>query len=85
MDKTIPGAGANDAENRIAIHLHGGEVPWISDGGPFDWWTPNGTSGLSFLNGPGSVLDNIPGQAMLARPGRLLLPQQPEHPPDVVP
>ena len=66
VDKTIPGAGVNEPENRIAVHLHGGEVPWISDGGPFDWWTPNGTSGLSFLNGPGSVLDNISGQAMLA-------------------
>ena len=59
VDTTLP--GANQAQNRIAIHLHGGEVPWISDGGPFDWWTPDGTSGLSFLNGPGSILDNIPG------------------------
>lgn len=66
VDSTVP--GANQAQNRIAIHLHGGEVPWISDGGPFDWWTPTGQSGLSFLNGPGSVLDNIPGKAM--RPGQ---------------
>ena len=48
VDKTIP--GANAAHNRTAIHLHGGLVPWISDGGPFDWWAPNGTHGLSFLN-----------------------------------
>jgi spore coat protein A len=57
VDITLP--GANQAQNRIAIHIHGGLVPWITDGGPFDWWTPNGTSGLSFLNGPGGVLDNI--------------------------
>jgi spore coat protein A, manganese oxidase len=63
VDTTLP--GANQAQNRIAIHLHGGEVPWISDGGPFDWWTPRGQSGLSFLNGPGGVLDNIPGKKML--------------------
>jgi spore coat protein A len=37
-------------QNRTAIHLHGGYVPWISDGGPFDWWAPNGTHGDSFLN-----------------------------------
>jgi spore coat protein A len=48
VDTTIP--GANQAKNRIAVHLHGGLVPWISDGGPFDWWAPNGTHGLSFLN-----------------------------------
>ena len=48
MDTTIP--GANQAQNRTAVHLHGGLVPWISDGGPFDWWAPNGTSGASFLN-----------------------------------
>lgn len=57
-DLTIPGAGLGP--NRIATHLHGGLVPWISDGGPFDWFDPNGGSGLSFLNGSGSVLDNIP-------------------------
>jgi spore coat protein A len=32
------------------VHIHGGHVPWISDGGPFDWWTPDGQHGLSFLN-----------------------------------
>jgi spore coat protein A len=66
VDTTVP--GANQQQNRIAIHLHGGEVPWISDGGPFDWWTPTGQSGLSFLNGPGSLFDNIPGKKM--RPGQ---------------
>ena len=48
VDVTIP--GANQAQNRVAVHIHGGLVPWISDGGPFDWWAPNGDHGLSFLN-----------------------------------
>jgi spore coat protein A, manganese oxidase len=48
VDTTIP--GANQAQNRTAVHLHGGLVPWISDGGPFDWWEPGGTHGASFLN-----------------------------------
>ena len=43
VDTTVP--GANQAQNRTATHLHGGFVPWISDGGPFDWWAPNGASG----------------------------------------
>ena len=46
--------GANQAQNRTAVHLHGGLVPWISDGGPFDWWTPGDNNGAitgeSFLN-----------------------------------
>ncbi len=48
VDTTIP--GANQAINRTAIHLHGGLIPWISDGGPFDWFDPYGQHGLSFLN-----------------------------------
>jgi spore coat protein A, manganese oxidase len=48
VDTTIP--GANQAVNRTAVHLHGGKVPWISDGGPFDWFDPYGRHGLSFLN-----------------------------------
>jgi len=47
-DTSLP--GANQGNNRTAVHFHGGLVPWISDGGPFDWWDPAGTHGLSFLN-----------------------------------
>jgi spore coat protein A len=63
VDRTVPGAEL--AQNRIVTHLHGGFVPWISDGGPFAWYTPSGIHGPSFLNGPGSVFDNIPGYPML--------------------
>jgi len=48
VDTTIP--GANQQINRTAVHLHGGLVPWISDGGPFDWFDAFGRHGLSFLN-----------------------------------
>jgi spore coat protein A len=58
VDTTIPGAG--QAQNRAAVHLHGGFVPWISDGGPFDTFTPDGVHGISFLNN--SVLN--PGAAI---------------------
>ena len=42
--------GANLAQNRAAVHLHGGFVPWISDGGPHSWFTRDGSRGPSFLN-----------------------------------
>jgi len=57
-DPTVP----NDpGTNRTAVHLHGGHVHWISDGGPFDWWAPDGRHGLSFFNNdvfrePGTAL-----------------------------
>ena len=47
-DLTIP--GANLGNNRTTVHLHGGLVPWISDGGPFSYWDPAGNRGPSFLN-----------------------------------
>jgi len=49
VDPTLPGADSAYV-NRTAVHLHGGYVPWISDGGPFDWWNPDGVHGASFLN-----------------------------------
>ncbi len=49
-------------QNAAATHLHGGFIPWISDGGPFDWWLPDGTHGPSFFN---NVLNPaaVPGEA----------------------
>jgi spore coat protein A len=41
--------------NRIALHLHGGFTPWFSDGTPFQWYTPTGLRGPSFLNVPGFI------------------------------
>ena len=66
VDTTIP--GANQAINRTAVHLHGGLVPWISDGGPFDWFDPYGHHGLSFLNN--KVLNplTLPGGAQYYYP-----------------
>ena len=42
--------GPSNTENRIAVHLHGGLVPWMSDGGPFHWIGPdNATLGPSVV------------------------------------
>ena len=48
IDRSI--MGAEGADNRITVHLHGGLVPWNSDGGPFTWFTPEGLTGESFAN-----------------------------------
>jgi spore coat protein A, manganese oxidase len=48
VDTTLD--GANLAQNRAATHVHGGLVPWISDGGPHSWFAPNGDKGASFVN-----------------------------------
>ena len=45
--------------NRIATHLHGGLTPWFSDGTPFQWFTPSGRHGSSFMNVPG--FPTLPG------------------------
>ena len=54
VDNTIMGVMGNQ-NNRVDVHLHGGFVPWISDGVPHAWWDPNGNRGESFqsqfLNG----------------------------------
>ena len=60
VDTTIMGAELEP--NRICVHLHGGLVPWTSDGGPFAWFSPT-ASGPSFLNGTGN-----PGEAVYRYP-----------------
>ena len=47
----------NYTENKAVIHLHGGFVPWISDGSPHMWTTPAGEhtaypKGVSVYNVP---------------------------------
>src|SRR4051794_5236871 len=45
------------SENRATLHLHGGITPWISDGTPHQWTTPDGEAtdypqGVSVSNVP---------------------------------
>jgi spore coat protein A, manganese oxidase len=48
VDRSI--MGTENQDNRSDVHLHGGFVPWTSDGGPHAWWDPQGHHGPSFLN-----------------------------------
>jgi spore coat protein A, manganese oxidase len=52
--------------NRIAVHLHGGLTPWFSDGTPFQWFTPEGMHGPSFMNVPG--FPGLPGTGVYYYP-----------------
>jgi spore coat protein A len=61
VDRTI--MGAEGAINRTAVHLHGGLVPWISDGGPATWFDPYGHHGESFLNNKALNPLALPGSA----------------------
>jgi spore coat protein A len=56
--------------DRITVHLHGGVVPWTSDGGPASWFSnPKNaggfTHGSSFVNagGPGAAVYDYPNDS----------------------
>jgi spore coat protein A, manganese oxidase len=68
VDPTIMGVMNGQNDNRICTHLHGGFVPWTSDGGPFVWVDPHGNVGPSFVpsvNGTG-----VPGEIQLYYPNQ---------------
>ena len=46
VDTTIMGT-LGQFDHRTCVHLHGGLVPWISDGGPFAWFDDAGNYGPS--------------------------------------
>lgn len=53
----MPGMKEMYTQNRATVHLHGGYVPWISDGTPHQWITPAGETtqypkGVSVVNVP---------------------------------
>ncbi len=55
------------SENRVAIHWHGGDSPWISDGTPHQWFTPAGDVANSMTDaahpdgmGKGDAAANVP-------------------------
>jgi FtsP/CotA-like multicopper oxidase with cupredoxin domain len=58
-------------QNRIAIHWHGGDSPWINDGTPHQWFAPAGdiawTLGVDAAHphgfGEGAAYQNVPDMA----------------------
>ncbi len=65
VDITLMGGGTGPlgisggyyTQNRISNHLHGAFTPWISDGTPWQWFTPNGETG-NYLRG--ASYHNVP-------------------------
>ena len=74
VDTSLMGVMNGQNDNRISTHLHGGFVPWTSDGGPQAWIDPHGNVGPSFVPGvngtgkPGEILLYYPNQ----QTGRLM-------------
>ncbi len=67
VDHTIMGVMGNQV-NRTSVHVHGGLVPWISDGGPFAWFDDAGNYGSSVMSGTQNLYkllnpSLLPGQA----------------------
>ena len=68
VDTTLMGAGKGPngqgptdptySQNRTAVHLHGGFTPWISDGTPYQWFTPASDTTLAYKTG--ASLKNVP-------------------------
>lgn len=69
VDVSIMGAERGQGANHASLHLHGGLVPWISDGGPHTWFDPAGGYGASVVHPvSGNVFKAVnpalaPGQA----------------------
>ena len=66
VDRTVMGAQSGP-DNRTAVHLHGGKVPWVSDGGPKTWFS-SADAGGSNATGPEfaaqqAALPSPPGSA----------------------
>jgi spore coat protein A len=70
VDTSANFTDAQQHQNATTTHLHGGLVPWISDGGPFTWFTPDGQYGPSIQSAAGNFYK-------LLNPG--LLPGQAEY------
>ncbi|MEY8876875.1 MAG: multicopper oxidase domain-containing protein [Leptothrix sp. (in: b-proteobacteria)] len=62
VDQSIAGAGFGPdgihtySSNRVNIHLHGGDNPWISDGMPHSWITPAGELDPNLTYSAGAVV-----------------------------
>ena len=66
---TEPGMAAEvgNRVDRITIHLHGGVVPWTSDGGPASWFS-NAKNPGGFRHGSSFVNKGEPGSAVYDYP-----------------
>jgi spore coat protein A, manganese oxidase len=55
VDTSANFQNAQKRQNATTTHVHGGFTPWISDGGPFTWFTPDGQYGPSVHSSAGNI------------------------------
>lgn len=66
VDTSLMGAGIGPdgvnsyTQNRAAVHLHGGNTPWISDGTPHQWTAPVGETSVPVAMRKGVSTRNVP-------------------------
>jgi FtsP/CotA-like multicopper oxidase with cupredoxin domain len=63
-DTTLHGASEGEPHVRMVTHLHGAEVPPVSDGLPDDWFTPDPSARPNGRGGPAgnSLVDTYPNE-----------------------
>jgi len=66
VDTTLMGCEPGVPENRMCLHLHGGNTPWTSDGTPYSWYTPTGTVGATDGSSGACFLNGVAGQPGVA-------------------
>ncbi|MFY9328233.1 MAG: hypothetical protein WAO76_09485 [Georgfuchsia sp.] len=55
-------------QNRATLHLHGGRTPWISDGTPHQWTTPDAESGEYWRGVSSQEVPDMPAPGGPRRP-----------------
>jgi spore coat protein A len=76
VDKSSIFPDANISVNRTSVHLHGGFVPWISDGGPLAFFDPNGNYGPSIASGSTNFYRDVLNAGLLDGQAEIYYPNQ---------
>jgi len=63
MIDPLMGAEVGGRVDRIAVHLHGGLVHWMSDGGPFAWFSNASPANGGFVHGSSFLNPGVFGSA----------------------
>jgi FtsP/CotA-like multicopper oxidase with cupredoxin domain len=69
-DMSLMGAGHGPdgttaySQNRISVHLHGGDTPWVSDGTAHQWFTPIGEEDPAHTIANGFVSNSLASEGI---------------------
>ncbi|ABK17930.1 multicopper oxidase, type 2 [Syntrophobacter fumaroxidans MPOB] len=65
--QAVPPPASYGSPVPASVHIHGGEVPSVVDGGPDSWWTRNGVFGHGYYS-KGGTNDATAGKAVYVYP-----------------